>query len=127
MFLLLLSGICETLKKMNVMSVLRDSDFHIVLGIMACSRSRDIYWQQCASSWLPYDSSMGDVPDVSSRIVSSTSCCHDGGEPIGNRALPTSLVLYVPGDLTHLPTIPAQGHQWLYAYHLQKVLDLEGP
>lgn len=102
--MLFLSGVCENLEKMGVMAVLSDSGFYMTLDYMAYYRGRDVEWQQCTSSWLPYNFSMGEVSHVPSRSACSTLHRDADGNRKGDPILPACPVLFVPGDLTPLQT-----------------------
>lgn len=82
---LLLPAVCEKLENMSVMYVLHDSGFDMSLSYMAYSRSQDVDWPWCMSSWFPYDLKMGGIYDILSRSAYSTCHRNADGKPIGDR------------------------------------------
>lgn len=57
-------GVCETFQKKDVLEVSHDSGFSRALGYMVDCRCRVVYCGRCTSSWLPYDTSRGELSDV---------------------------------------------------------------
>lgn len=84
---------------------------------MAYCCSPEVDWPGYSLSWFPYDFGMGEAFYVSSRTGSSTSLLNAEGKPIGDLILPSRPGLFVPGDVTPLPTIQARVHRWLLEYH----------
>lgn len=67
------------------------------------------------------------MSDASSRSSSSSCCRNVNGDVLCYRIVPSSPVLYVPGDLNSLLTIQVHVRQWLTAHHPSKVSGGEGP
>lgn len=101
MLVSLLSAVCETLEKIGVMMVLRDTWSDGALGYMAYCRIRDVNCPQYSSSWLEYHFSMGEVSDVPYCSVSSTCRPNADGETISDSVLPSGPVLLVPWTSLH--------------------------
>lgn len=72
---------------------------------------------------------MGEVSDVPLRSA-STACTDSSDEkPICHSILPAFRALFVPGDLTPLPTIStiqARGRRWLTHHNPSEVPGSEG-